>query len=334
MKSISQLSKETVSILAKAKNPDFIINSAKEQMSAHISSGCKKLTKPENNIHWDIVYREGNFFIEQNNKFHQYRLIGNGKTYFSILKKEKLELMLSKIIEIGTVQNSYDLRASMSVYQVVVDEGISERQGCKIISLNNARIQFPESSTLASGFYTVHPCNEKALTPIENYFGNLALDRDNECVVLLGKMGAKRVRISRIENNERNNKFSGGAKTNIEKEGNKDAVVKVDVGSSILKHLNNEMNFEVVFHGVPTNISSDLLSQSVWFKNDPQLNGLLESLLSSNPPKEWDFEENIDSTFNFDFNVCASILGIVEANLKEEFKKISKVRRKFHVEFE
>ena len=329
MKSISELSKETVSVLAKSKNPDFIINSAKEQMSGHIASGMKKLTKPEKNIHWEIVYREGNFFIEQNNKFHQYRLIGNGKTYFSVLKKEKLEELLSKIIEIGTIQNSSELKTTMSVYQVVVDNNIDKKQGCIIITLNDARIQFPATTNLASGFYTVHPCNEKALTPIENYFGNLALDKDNECVVLLGKMGAKRVSISRMENNEGNNNLSIGAKAKLEKE----SLVTADVGSSMLKKLNNEMNFNVVFKGTPTNISKDLLINSVWFKNDPQLNGLLESLLSANPPKEWDFTENIDSTFNFDFSVCASILGILETSLKEEYKKISNIKRTFHVEF-
>ena len=334
MESLSQLSKETVSILAKAKNPDYIISSAKEQMSRHINKGFKKITKPENNVHWDIVYQEGSFFIEQNNHFHQYRLIGNGHTYFSVKKKEKLEELLSKIIEIGTMQNNSDLKSSMSVYQVVVDDSIEEKQGCKIIKLNNAREQFPETTNLTAGFYTIHPCNEKALTPLENYFGNLALDKDNECVVLLGKMGAKKVKISRTENKEGNNKFSSGINAKIKKEPQNDSSITVDVGSSILKNLNNEMNFEVLFKGTPTNINKDLLLNSVWYKNDPQLNGLLESLLSTNPPKQWDFEENINSTFNFDFSATASILGILETNLKEEFKKISRIKRIFHVEFE
>ena len=329
MESISELCKETVSILAKAKNPDYIINFAKEQMSKHIASGMKKITRPENNVYWDIIFKEGDFFIEQNNKFHQYRLIGNGKTYFSILKKEKLTELLIKIIEIGRKQNACDLKTSMSVYQVVVDANIDEKQGCKLITLNDARKQFPETYNLSSGFYTVHPCNESALTPIDNYFGNLALDRDNECVVLLGKMGAKCVSISRKENNEGNNNISADVKTSIKN----DFQITVDVGSSILKNLNNQMNFKVVFKGTPTNLNRDLLLNSIWFKNDPQLNGLLESLLSDNPAQEWDFEENIDSAFNFDFSVGASILGIVESRLKEEFKKLSKVTRSFHVEF-
>lgn len=325
---ITELARQVVDILAVAKNPEYIINVAKERHSKHINHGMKKITEPEKNVHWVVIQRQGSWWIEYNKNFNQYRLIGgpNKTTYFSILIKKKLIEMLNLIIEIGNEQNGEDMKSSMTVFQVSTDSMVSPKKNCKLISLEDAQEKYPESKDLATGFYTIHPCNSKALTPIENYFTNLALDKDNECIVLLGKMGAKKVRIYRNTREKKDNNFDSSF-------GLTKKSVNAGLNSTFSNELNSETDFEVEFSGNQLEFSKDLLRNSIWFKNDSQMNGLLDSLLSKNPPKDWNYVENMSSTFNFDFSVAASILGVFEASLKNDFSKVSNLQRTFHVEF-
>ena len=329
---ITDLSKQVISILASAKNPEYIINTAKEetekQIGERIASGFDKKNSIEKSSAWNVIYKEGEWWIEQNKIFKQYRLIGlsTKKTFFSVQKEDKLQVLLSKIIEIGSSKNAIDLKSTMSIYQVVVDEGIETKAGCIKISLSKAKDQFPDSTSICAGFYTIHPCNEKALTPIENYFTNLALDKENECIVLIGKFGAKSVHIIRKENNKKSNETSSDL--SIKK-------VKLDAnaGAQLSKELTSEVDFKVEFQGNITNFSADILKKSLWFKNDPHMNALMELLLSSNPPKDWEYVEKNTSTFNFDFNAVANILNIATVDLKNEYEKICNIERHFHVIF-
>ena len=329
---ITDLSKQVISILASAKNPEYIINTAKEetekQIGERIASGFDKKNSIEKSSAWNVIYKEGEWWIEQNKIFKQYRLIGlsTKKTFFSVQKEDKLQVLLSKIIEIGSSKNAIDLKSTMSIYQVVVDEGIETKAGCIKISLSKAKDQFPDSTSICAGFYTIHPCNEKALTPIENYFTNLALDKENECIVVIGKFGAKSVHIIRKENNKKSNETSSDLSV-------KKVKLDANAGAQLSKELTSEVDFKVEFQGNITNFSADILKKSLWFKNDPHMNALMEALLSSNPPKDWEYVEKNTSTFNFDFNAVANVLNVTTVDLKNEYEKVSNIERHFHVIF-
>lgn len=328
---ISELSKKAVLVLVQAQNPEFVISKAREfvenDMRETVHQGIDRWEKDNKSTWWEVVFCKDGWMIERNNVFKQYRLAGpNNHTYFSIQKKNKLEKMLEKIIDFGSSQNDSDSKSTMPVYQVVVSDKIAVREGCERLLLEDVTKLFPDTKNPCSGFYTNHPCNCKALTPIENYFTNLALDKDTECVVLIGKFGAKSVHIKRSEVNKKNSETNANASV-------KAISVDANAGGQIRKELSSEVDFKAVFQAKPTNVTADILKQSLWFKNDSQMNGLLESLLSSNPPKEWEYVEKNVSTFNFDFNAAANILNVTSAKLESEYEKVKNIERHFHVVF-
>lgn len=213
----------------------------------------------------------------------------------------------------------------MPFIQVVTDEDAVVNDECKKLLLEKARKMFPETATLTANIYTIHPCNKYALIPIEHFFTNLALDKDNECIVLLGKMGAKSVHISRS-----NSEAIGGSTSSHVK----GITHKVDVGVSVVKELSSEVDFVVEFSG-RSRVSPPpgLLLNSVWHKNDPQLSALLESRSGSNPVEKYRVSEKGMSYFNFDFKAAARILGIGEAAIQAEFQKEKEITRIFDVSF-
>ncbi|WP_010253005.1 hypothetical protein [Treponema primitia] len=113
----------------------------------------------------------------------------------------------------------------------------------------------------------------------------------------------------------------------------KEGFLTAKIGESVSSESQSFMDYKVKFDGIQSNISPDLLKKSVWFKNDSQMNGLLELLLSSNKPMEWNYISKMSSTFNFDFKIAAKILGVGEGDLENEYKKATKLIRKFHVIF-
>jgi hypothetical protein len=86
----------------------------------------------------------------------------------------------------------------MVVYYLYTDKTIFKRD-CKNLSFPEARLRFSQTENLTPGFWTIHPLNESILVALRGYFGNLALDKENECILLLGKMGAKSIHIKKIE---------------------------------------------------------------------------------------------------------------------------------------
>lgn len=106
-KSIPELSKLAVDILAKSSNPDYIVSTAIASFEENDGGTItippwQKLTEPENNKFWAIIYRktvdEGNdWWIEKNTWFGQYRLVGksNQRIYFSIRREKKLRSVLT-----------------------------------------------------------------------------------------------------------------------------------------------------------------------------------------------------------------------------------------------
>jgi len=187
-----------------------------------------------------------------------------------------------------------------------------------------ANKRFPHSKDLASGFFTDHPVDELALIPVQNYFTNIALNQDDERVVLLGKMGAKSVHITKIDESKTGN-------TTEVKAGFKN--VNAHVGLSIGSELQNFSELMVKFEGNVSDISSDILKNSVWFQNNGQMNAILEGRLSKSKLTEYDMTTRIEQKFNFDFSAAAHVLGMFEADLKIEYEKATKQIRKFHVIF-
>ena len=79
-----------------------------------------------------------------------------------------------------------------------------------IITLEEAKNKYSRTNNLSVGTYTFHPYDSERLTRLEHFHKNLALEKDDELIVLLGKMGAKSVRI--MESNAEAKDFIGSAK--------------------------------------------------------------------------------------------------------------------------
>lgn len=326
--SIPQLSKMAVDLLARAGNPEYILSSAIDKSEKDLDQTItqppwSKSTAPENNKFWRIIYRktfdkDHDWWLEQNTWFGQYRLVGraNQRIYFTIRDESKLRMVLSNIIAFGKQQDS-----SRRFIQVVTDKNTAVHDECKKLTLERARKIFPETVGLSANVYAIHPCNPYALIPLERFFATLALDKANECVVLLGKMGAKSVRITRLASETASGEAS--VKTHT-----------LSVGGSAVRELRSEMDFQVEFSGKPDAVlSPDFLQNSIWHQNDSQLSAILESLSGNNPIKEWTFSEKEMSHFDFDIGAAARILGMNAADLNAEFEKDKKETRTFHVRF-
>lgn len=61
----------------------------------------------------------------------------------------------------------------------------------EFISLEEAKQKYSRTTNLAIGTYTIHPRDSLRLTRLEYFHKNLAMEKDDELIVLLGRMGAK-----------------------------------------------------------------------------------------------------------------------------------------------
>jgi len=212
----------------------------------------------------------------------------------------------------------------MIIYQLVTNKKVDVNKDCEVLTVLEANKRFPHSKDLASGFFTDHPVDELALVPVQNYFTNIALNQDDERVVLLGKMGAKSVHITKNDESKIKGKFDG--KAGFEN-------VNAQVGVSISSELQNFSELMVKFEGRVSDISPDILRNSVWFQNNGQMNAILEGRLSKNKVVEYDVTTRINQTFNFDFAAAANVLGVLKVSLENEYEKATKQSRRFHVIF-
>lgn len=322
--SIPELSKEAVSLLARAEHPEYILAKAIDRTDKKIviPPGHKR-RKPEDHVWWTLIYREEldadhDWWIECHKLTKHCRLIGNPNqtVYFSILREKKLRTILINIVMGGNTR---------SFYQVVKSGTAIPQNGCELLTLDEAGKIFPETLNLGEGVYAQHPCNPYALVPLTDFHAALAMNKASECIVLLGRMGAKSVHVSR-EESETSIAGGGGGVSSMG--------YRATVDAELVKGMNSHMDLAVVFSGKPpVAISPTLLEHSVWHKNDAQMNAILSALLSGNKPTEWHFSEEMQSDFNFDFKAAASILGIDEANLKAKCEKTKQSKRMFHVVF-
>ena len=240
-------------------------------------------------------------------------------------RNPNFQLFLEVLISLAHGPDYLPEPSSMIIYQLVANKELKIKKGCKGLTVSEARNRFPHSKDLASGFFTHHPVDEEALVPVENYFANIALNQDQECVVLLGKMGAKSVRIKKVDKSKERGEGELTAKT---------VFFDASVGGSIGNELLNYSELTVKFEGHRAGFSPDILRNSVWFRDNGQMNAILEGRL----PKEgkllkWDITQQIDKTFNFDFKAAANVLGILEGSLRAQYEKATKQLREFHVEF-
>lgn len=325
---VPDLSKKAVSILVRHENPEYIVNKAidatrKELDAWVVTPPWGKSTAPENNKFWDMVYRETrgadhDWWVEQNKVFGQYRLVGspNQRVYFSINNEQKLRTVLVYIVMLGDVK---------PFYRVVDGDDCTPENYCAILPLSEARKMFPESMKIVAGIYAKHPSNQYALVPVADYYASLAMDKAIECVVLLGRMGAKSVHVLRTDGE----KLDVGVGMGVSVNG-----INAAVNAALVNGMKSKMDMKVVFSGDSNvDIPKTLLANSTWHKSDSSLNGILEARLSGNKLKEYSITEEEQYDYNFDFKAAASVLKIAEADLRARFEKMKNTKRTFHVIF-
>jgi hypothetical protein len=193
----------------------------------------------------------------------------------------------------------------------------------EILTLQMAQDQYPQTHNLAVGTYPIHPRNETMLTRIEHYHQNLALEKDDELVALLGAMGAKEVTI--VENDIQQR--GGGGKVGAEK-----LVVNVGIGFNVAQRIERGKELKVTFEGNVPEITPDLLHNSLWFSRDGQLNEILKSRLGRNRMIRYELRNTYTETFDFDFDLAAKYL-VFKADLRAEYQMLSQTERLFIVEF-
>ncbi|AFY60821.1 hypothetical protein [Synechococcus sp. PCC 6312] len=194
----------------------------------------------------------------------------------------------------------------------------------QVTSLELARSQYPNSSNLSLGTYTLHPRDTKRLTRLERYHKNLALEKDDELIILLGRMGAKTLRIVEKDSDSESGAASVGAKT-IFVDGKIDTQLsgKIEVGKELV----------VEFEGKPVQIDPNLLKNSLWFSDDSKLLSIFESrCYNPNKIQKYTLRNTYTESFDFNFDLAAKYL-VFKGDLKAEYQSVSKKERFFHIEF-
>ena len=325
---IPDLSKKAVRVLVRHEEPEYIVNKAiartRSEMGVWIiTPPWGNGTDPKYKKFWSMIYRgtkdkDHDWWIEQNKMWGQYRLVGspNQSIYFSIHDESKLQTVLAYIVIFGNTK---------PFYQVVANSTDTPKEGCEVLSLDEAGKLFPETMNLVEGVYAKHPYNPYVLFPLLDFHANCAMNKYMECIVLLGKMGAKSVHVSRLDGE----KSGGGGGIGASFKG-----INAAINSALASGMKSKMDLKVVFEGQShVDISPKLLENSIWHKSDAQLNGILAAILSGNKPKDLSVTEEEESDYNFDFKAAAGVLGIAEAELKARVEKNRQTQRVFHVVF-
>ncbi|QTA88976.1 hypothetical protein [Desulfonema magnum] len=207
----------------------------------------------------------------------------------------------------------------------ILSKDISEQsENLEIISIEKAREKYPKTSNLSIGTYTLHPYDGGRLARLEHYHKNLALEKDDELITLLGKMGAKTLKI--IERNVQHNSGSGGVKAET---------IPADAKTNLNLSQQSEKIKELIvtFEGNIVEIDSDLLRNSLWFSSDSRLGAIFESRrFISNKIQKYTLKNIYTETFDFDFKLAAKYLT-VRTDLEAEYHFVSKKERFFNVEF-
>jgi len=200
----------------------------------------------------------------------------------------------------------------------------NQMEKVEVISLDMARQKYPRSRNLSIGTYTLHPRDGLRLTRLEHYHKNLALEKDDELIVLLGRMGAKSLKIMEIDNAQKSGTINTGVDTVLV-----DAKGGVNFSSEFEKNKDLVVNFE----GNHVDIDANLLENSLWFSDDSKLISIFESRrFNLNKIQEYTLRNTYTETFDFDFNLAGRYLTN-QVDLNGEYQSISKKERFFHIEF-
>lgn len=221
-------------------------------------------------------------------------------------------------------QETFAKLAMRKTIKDILQDITSQMERVEIISLEAARDKYPRTRNLSIGTYTLHPRDSLRLTRLEHYHKNLALEKDDELIVLLGRMGAKSLRIMEIDTDQQ----SGSTQMGID-------TVSVDVkgGANFSSKIEKNKDLLVTFEGNVVDIDSDLLDKSLWFSDDSKLVSIFESRrFNPNKIEEYTLRNTYTETFDFNFSLAAKYL-VIQSDLQVEYQKISKKERYFHIEF-
>lgn len=131
---------------------------------------------------------------------------------------------------------------------------IEQSKSIEIISLKQAKEEYPKTRNLSIGTYTLHPRDSQMLTRLEYFHKNLAMEKDDELIVLLGRMGAKSLRI--IEGDISHNSGKANVSANTLKVGG-----SIDIAMS--KKLEKEKDLLVKFEGNAIELEPNLPDKSL-----------------------------------------------------------------------
>ncbi len=231
---------------------------------------------------------------------------------------------------LGVIESSEDeAEIKDAVYPAVifaVDSLLNDLRGIseevEILPFQLAQVRYPETQNLAIGTYTIHPRNGKMLTRLEHYHQNLALEKDDELIMLLGQMGAKEVTI--IENERQT--WAASGKVAAEK-----MVISGGIGTNISQHIEKGKTLKVIFEGIAVSLDPDLLKKSLWFSTDGKLEAIFQSL-KGNRMLRYELTYTHGETFDFDFDLAAKYL-MFKADLRAEYQSLSYKERTFIVDF-
>lgn len=105
------------------------------------------------------------------------------------------------------------------------------------------------------------------------------------------------------------------------------------VNTDIAKEVANNKDLLVEFEGNIVDIQPDLLDNSLWFSDDSRLLSIFESRrFSPNKIESYTLKNTYTETFDFDFELAAKYL-VIDADLKAQYKSVSKRERLFEVRF-
>lgn len=236
----------------------------------------------------------------------------------------------SPIVDIKGLPNVSDMAEDIILREIgkicnkMLENAIDGSNNITIVTLEDAKKRFPKTNNLSIGTYTLHPYNESKLTLIEHYHRNLALEKDDELIVLLGKMGAKSLTIVENDENKEQANLNGDANNDI---------IKANVGIGGAHHLIRGKELKVIYEGNNVDIDSELLNDSLWYVNDSRLKAIFESrIFDKNKILHYTLRNTYTESFNFDFSAAAKWLT-VDIDLKAEYLDLSKKERLFSVEF-
>ena len=164
---------------------------------------------------------------------------------------------------------------------------------------------------------------------INDYFSNMALDKDGEFIVLVGRMGAKHIYSISLDNKNSNNDFNVAVNS-----GDNSTIgsFSVNANTHFKGDLKKFKKYEVFFEDNTANFSIDLLKNSKWFKNDPEMNSLFTTL-KERKIKKWEYKSSFSESTNIDFFAEARNIGVDEVKLKSALEKRKGFYREFIVEF-